>query len=278
MSAFFVRLDVSGLESMLDLDKRLEEEVRRQAQGLLASVHAHAVELASQKLHTRRQTFVDALSYYEEDGVYVVNLEASARWVDDGMSEHNMLDSLLKSPKAKTSWDGSTYLVIPFSHSGGPTQTTPQHQLLVAAVKEQLGKKEIPYGKLERDAHGQPLLGKLHSLSLDTPHRPDAGRGYGRGPVGQPMQGWSKDGKSGLHLLSGAQVRQRKALDRGGREHVRREVVTYRVASSRHRGEAGRWDHPGLPAVNIMEDSADWARAQWADKIVPQILETLNPK
>ena len=277
MSSFFVRLDVGGLESLLTLDKRLEEEVHRRAQGLLASVHAHAVELASQKLHTRRQTFVDALSYYEEDGVYVVHLDGSATWIDDGLPEHNMLEDLLKSDKAKTSWDGSTYVVVPFTHSGGPTQTTPQHQLLVAAVREQLGRQKIPYGKIEKDAHGQPLLGKLHSLNLDTPYRPDAGRGYGRGPVGQPMQGWSKDGKSGLHLLSGAQVRQRKALDRTGREHVRREVVTYRVASSRHRGEAGRWDHPGVPAVNIMDLSAEWARSQWEDKIVPEILSSLNP-
>jgi hypothetical protein len=229
--------------------------------------------------------FVDALSLHEEDGVWVLELDAEAVWIDDGMPQHSMLDDLLASPKAQTAKDGSRFLVVPFQHSGkGPTEQTSTQQALAGALKGAMKQRKIPWAKIEKDDQGRPLLGRLHGF--DVSHAPlkgsDAvGHRQGWGAVGDVMQGPGPRQLGGIGgapgggtpFLQGVSVYQHQGDD----GKVKRSVMTFRVASSKHRGE-GRWEHPGLPPVHIIDDTYDWAQKTFDEDIAPRIVADIMAK
>lgn len=136
-----INLDISPLISLRDnLEPAIRAAVVTQGRRLAGAMYAHAVEEANKKLHSRRQMYIDNLSLFEAagdatakslipnqgstpptqaqmsgssggmnahgGGVWVLNLDRHARWIDDGRSEGEMIDDLLKSDKAKTSKDG----------------------------------------------------------------------------------------------------------------------------------------------------------------------------
>lgn len=267
-----VNIDASDLADLIDAEGEARKIMTEAARDLAAATHGHIVEQANRRLHTRRGMFIEALDYFPiNEHTWVVSLAAKARWIDDGMPEHNMLDDLLASPKAKTAKDGSRYIVIPFQHKGGVTQLTPAQQNLLATIKTALRKEGIPYGKIEKDASGAPKLGTLHKLDITKePLRTGKGPGQGRGPVGRPLQG-----PTGIPFLQGLSVTQRKVTDKQGKETVRRDIMTFRIASSKHKEQGGRWDHPGLPAMNLMEEGLDWAKKHWEQEIAPRVLGSL---
>lgn len=265
---FYVNIDCTSLIQLVDqLEPAIEAAVKKAGKDLAAMTYAHAVEEANKRLNTRRQMFIDGLSFFESEGVWVVNLDAKVRWIDSGLSEHNMLQDLLKSKKAKRAADGSTYLVVPFQHNKGPTQMTPAQANLLDTIKRELKNRSIPYGKVERNSDGTPKLGKLHSFDITkAPIKTSHGPGQGKGPIGEVKQG-----PTGIPLLKGVSIYQKKVKDKKGVESVKRSIMTFRVASSKQTG-TGRWDHPGLKPVNIMDDAAKWAVEQWEKKIGPQVL------
>src|SRR6185369_12889481 len=114
---FSVNVDLSGLDALKDIPEELDRAAQEAIRDLSAMTHAKVVELASARLNTRRQAFIDGLSLREEQGVWLLELGGNARWIDDGMEKHSMLDALLASPKAKRAADGSVYTIVPFDHS-----------------------------------------------------------------------------------------------------------------------------------------------------------------
>lgn len=273
-----VILDTSALDDLRRLPEAARQEAKRAAEALAAMAHAHAVEEASKRLRTRRKMFVEGLSWFPvSDDTWVVSLDAKVRWVDDGTPQRNMLDDLLKSPKAKRAKDGSMYIVIPFEHGPkGPTEMTQSQATLLEAIKTELKLRKIPYAKLETGQGGQPLTGRLHSFNImDRPLRYSSGPGQGQGPVGAVMQGWSPGWpdaarKRGTPLLQGVSIYQKNV---GGK--VKRAIMTFRVASSKHRDQQGRWEHPGNAPVRIMEDTAAWAQEQWDKLVAPELVSAL---
>jgi hypothetical protein len=262
---FRVDVDLSEFAELANLEEVVRKEGESLVANLAAQTHAKAIELASERLHTRRQMFVDALSMYQEENVWVISLDAKARWIDDGMPRHSMLDSLLSSPKAKRSRDGSTYIVVPFDHSpgSGPSNKTPAQMDLVNVVKAEMKSRKIPWAKIEKDDQGRPRLGRLHSFDItDKPLKTHVGPGQGRGEVGQVRQGPTK-----IPFLAGVSVYQRLGDD----GKVKRSVMTFRVASSKHR-EQGRWIAPAMDGVNILESVHDWALKTVEDEILPELL------
>lgn len=275
-----VNVDLGEIKGLVEETKDAMEQAMAEAvRNLAAMGHAKAVELAGQKLHSRRQKFVDALHYEQVDAnTWVISLDAKVRWIDDGMQPHNMIDDLLKSKKVKRAKDGSSYVIVPFEHGPGKGgSNTPQAQLdLVSTVKTEMKKRKIPFGKIETDAGGTPKIGKLHSFDImKDPIKTANGPGQGKGPVGAVRQGWSKDGKSGTPFLQGVQVYQNKVKDKFGNEKVKRSIMTFRVASSKHKSQ-DRWNHPGTQAMNIFEDVAKWAQEMFDREIAPQILAKLG--
>jgi hypothetical protein len=281
---FTVKIDASGLTDLLGTPQAAARALKKAAAELTAQTREHIVEQANKKLKTRRQMYIDGLTTYREnEHTFVISLDAKVRWIDDGMSAHNMLDALLKSPKAKMTKDGTgKYLVVPFQHKLGPTQMTPAQANLNATIKAELntinkerkkhGADAIPYGAIERHQDGSPKLGTLHSFDImDRPAKTHEGPGQGWGPIGD-----SKQGPTGIPFLQGIQVRQRMALDKKGTEHVVREIMTFRVASSKHRDQGGRWDNPGTAPVPLMSEGADWAKQHWESVVKPKLFASIK--
>jgi len=93
----------------------------------------------------------------------------------------------------------------------------------------------------------------------------------GKGPIGA-----ARMGPTGIPFLQGIRVYQKRVKDDStGHSKVSRGIMTFRVASSKHKG-TGRWVHPGLQARNFFDEAADWALEQWEKRIVPDILTRFN--
>ena len=274
-----VKLDLSPL---LQLSKTLEPEAikqlaQRAARDTAAATHAHIIEQANSRLHSRLQPYLSGLSFSQEDeDTWVIVLDKSVRWIDDGMEPHSMVEDLLtpKTGKGKvnTSKDGHRWRVIPFAHGPGkgPTTTTPAQQSLISTIKKEMSRREIPWSKIEKDEQGQAKLGMLHSFDISSgPLKTHNGPGQGWGPVGQ-----AKQGPTGIPFLHGVRVYQHKIKNDTGGERVKRSVTTFRIVSSKHAGSK-RWFHPGLAPEHIFEEAAEWAQREWSEKALPQLLDAL---
>lgn len=274
---FSVDLDLSDVLDLMDLPDVSEKEARKHVANLAAETHQHAIELANQRLHTRRGMFVEALDHFQIDAdTWVVDLKASARWIDEGQDPHSMLDDLLRpgpNKKVHTAKDGSTYVVVPFQHNKPRGELTPQQQLLLQAVKSELRKVGSTPNGIETNAHGEPKLGLVREL--DIMQRPI---NTSELPIGKGRFGDVAQGPTGIPLLQGVRVYQKEIPNVGaGPPKVGRYVMTFRVASSKHAGQ-GRWDHPGLEKVDIMRDSAEWALQQWQRKVGPALINSIIAK
>jgi hypothetical protein len=273
-----LNFDMGEIRELLNLEKQVHKAMDEAIKDLASQAHAHMIEEANVKLHSRRELFIDNLSFHEDsesagEGVYIITLGAKARWIDDGIPEHNMLDDLLKSPKAKIAKDGSKYLVIPFKHGPGkgPTNATQANQDLTSTLKKEMKNRGIPFAKIEKDEHGQPKVGRLHSFSIKNgPNKTANVPGQGKGPIGTVRQG-----PTGLPLLSGVNVYQSPVKGADGVERIKRSIMTFRIASSNHKEQGGRWDHPGVEGAFLFEETMDWVTREWEAKIKPELLATL---
>jgi len=271
---FTINIDLSEIEGLADLGDDIKKEADQAAEDLAQMVESKAKELAAQKLRTRRKMYQDGLSTVKIGDTWVVSLDAKVRWIDDGQDAYSMLEGLLNSPKAKRGKDGSRYIIVPFDHSPGrgKTASTSAQQDLVGAVKSELRKRGIPFGKTEKDAQGNDKIGKLHRFTIDdAPVKKDPGKGQRRGPVGEVMQGKKREGEErGTPFLTNVSVYQSK----GKNGKTQRSILTFRIASSKHASEA-RWEHPGNAPVNILEEATTWAVETWEKDIAPAILDKI---
>ena len=258
------------LSAVTDLNNSLRPKInaalKNAAQSLSAQAHAHLLELVQAKLNSTRETYVDAIGFSQvNDSTWVINLDKSAMWIEEGLPEHEMLDNLLKSPKAKMAKDGSRYIVVPFKHNKGPTQQTKAAGDLTATIKQELKKRQIPYGKIERDEKGQAKLGLLHKFDImKDPVKSHDGPGQGHGPIGQVRQGMTQ-----IPFLQSVRIYQRNI-----KGSVKRDIMTFRVASSKHKG-TGKWVHPGLKPRKFMDETAEWALKTW-DAIRDEIIKSVT--
>jgi hypothetical protein len=267
---FIINIDVSDLTDLLDLKEVAEEEIQKAAADLTIATKGKIMELANEKLHSRRGMFLEGLTNFKLDNnTWVINLDAKVRWIDDGMDEHSMLDDLLKSKKAKRAKDGSTYVVVPFQHNKGKQNMTPAQQSLLNTIKKEMAKVGASPDKIENYANGSPKLGLVRSLDITQAPVSTAALRIGRGPRGSVAQG-----PTGIPLLKGVRVYQAPIPDYSpaGQTKVGRYVMTFRVASSKHRNQGGRWHHPGTEATNLMEEGLKWAMETWESKIAPSVL------
>lgn len=271
---FFVNLDLSALEDIVDLGDLAEEEMQRAVSNLAAQTRGKILELAKERLHSRRNMFVDALSHFQVDETtWVVNLDKSARWIDEGMPEHNMLEKLLKSKKAKTAKDGTKYVVVPFQHNRTKQDMTPAQQSLLNTIKNELAKVGTTPNKIEMKADGTPQLGLVRSLDISQKPKSTRKLKIGAGPFGSPAQG-----PTGIPLLKGVRVYQKEIQKADGTKGVGRFVMTFRVASQKHKDQPGRWNHPGVEATNLMEEGMRWALETWSSKTAPEIMARIVAK
>lgn len=272
---FNINIDISELLGLVKIDEAVHTAAKTAGQALAAATHAYVEKEAQVRLRSRRQMFLEAVSMYhdESEDVWIVSLDAKAKWIDDGLEPHNMLDDLLKSPKAKTAKDGSKFLSVPFKHNKTPSSQTKAQKDLSSTIKAEFKKLGIPYGKIEKDAQGNAKLGLLHTVDITKqPLKAFEGPGQGKGPIGSVRQG-----HTGIPFLKGVQVYQRKVLDKQGKEKIQRDIMTFRMASSKQQ-DKGMWDHPGVEGAFIFDDAARWAQETWTKQVLPQFWDTLIVK
>jgi len=268
----YLNLDISQLANLAEnLQPAVEAAMKRAAQELTMATHGHIVEQVQQKLKSTRQKYLDALSFEQiSDNAWIISLDPSANWIEDGMEAHEMIEDLLKqgrpnkqkaegSPRGgiKTAKDGSRYRAIPFEHNKGQASQTPAQTSLTNMVKSEMKARGIPYGKIEKDAGGQDKLGLLHSFDVSA-------RGKGAMPV--PVS------KVGIPLLNGVRVYQQKVKDKAGKEVTKKAIMTFRMVSTKMKG-SGRWVHPGLEAKHFMDAAFQWAVDHWTKVIAPSVIE-----
>jgi len=263
---------------------KLEREIQAQAELIMqqtaaavaAQAYGKAVELAQGMLHSSRDMYLENLELKQVDEhTWVVRLHPEAMWIEEGMDRHEMIDSLLYGKNGKqpyVSKDGlSQYKIIPIKLNKAPTRSTMAARELQQVLKKEFAARKIPYGRIEKDANGQPIEGRLHKLDImDNPLKTHEGVGQGHGPIGQVRQGMG-----GIPFLKGVNVIQKQlrgptgAMLRGSKD-----VVVFRIVSSKQKG-TGRWVHPGVEPKKIIDKTFDWANTEWNNIIKPQMLEEL---
>ena len=252
-----IEIDVDAVLRDIQADtEALAKDIHDGVRALSAMAHAHVVEEANKKLHSRQEMFTKGLRYQQiDDHTWAIVIPASILWIEDGMEAHSMLPDLLRSPKAKVAKDGSRYVVVPFKHSDpgrqrGSSPSSAFAKQLTNQVRTEMRKRGIAYQRpIERGADGKPKLGLLHAFDImNSPQRPH----------------WTSP------ALQGVRVYQNLVKDKQGKETVRRDVMTFRVASSKHFGQ--RWEHPGLIKMGFLEEAQRWALDQWSSQMLPEIL------
>ncbi len=276
MSDLILQLDLSEFEKLGEDLKKLEGNVKAETAKLAAMTHSHVLEEAQSKLHSRREKFIENLAFEQiSEDTWVVTVKQDAVWIEDGLPAFDMTESLLKN-NAKIAADGSKYKVIPFEHSKGKSQQTSAQSSLTDTIKQELKKLKIPYMKIERDDHGKPKTGMLHSLNIENkPIKVGEGRGQGHGPEGQPMQG-----STGIPFLRGIRIYQRALfkedgtpkIDKAGKQMAQKSIMTFRVVSEKHKNSE-KWQYPGIEGTHFLDEAFEWAERTWSEKIVPELMK-----
>jgi hypothetical protein len=74
-------------------------------------------------------------------------------------------------------------------------------------------------------------------------------------------------GPTGIPLLQSVRVYQR--TNKAGK--TTKSIMTFRTVSSKQ-GD-GRWFHPGLPPLNLMDEAYEWGLNLWENTIMPKVLD-----
>ncbi len=262
-----LRLDINADSILADLEEDqadLARDIKDGVAKLAVQAHAHILEEAAHKLHARREAFVEAIGELKQidDHTWAITVPPSAMWIEEGMDEHDMLPALLNGKNAKTAADGSRYAVIPFKHSDpqksrGPSKSSAFAKQLTNMVRSEMKKRGIAYQRpIEKNGDGSPKLGLLHSF--DVPNSPQRG-------ATRLNAAWTSP------ALKGVRVYQKITKDENGKESVSRDVMTFRVASSKHAGQ--KWKHPGLKRMGFIDEAYGWATHEWIFNMLPSILK-----
>lgn len=221
------------------------ENRAKQAMGLLQQqIYGKIVEKAQEKLKSTRSTYIQNLGMInDQDNLWVVYLKKEAAWIEDGLKPHEMIDNLTKGPKAKTAKDGSRYNIIPFKHNKSPDVTSRAQMQIQSVVKSELKKRGLDKTIM---VGGKPGVGKVASLDL-------VGKGM-------PVSKFNKP------LLAGLTIYQREHQTKTGKTQIKRDVMTFRVASTKQKG-TGLWWHNGLQAANIFNDIEKEIDQMWSDML-----------
>lgn len=260
----------------------IKKDVERGVQGLTAQTHAKVIELANDQL--KGFQLKDFLGEGGENvrwskvgtNMWSVEIDESKMFYNDGRKSVSMLTDQWLLKNAKTAKDGSKYAVIPFrdnlrsnANSSGSKASSTLGTMTRNAIRNARTPegKRIPIRTIEKNKDGTPKLGILHKIKTQPMSQSQAPSLYSS-PRSQEMAlktGLKAHG--GIFKLEGLAISQRK-VGAG----VKREAVTFRVASSKQIAE-GRWMYPAITPHNFLQKAFDWAVQQW-----PQIQREIELK
>lgn len=316
--AFRFRVDLSEVAAKLNVARELiEDKVVQGVENLSIAAHAYIVNLANEKWSNddfKRKFYLGLGEYGKQasgvssrdpridqtsknlrwvkvaDGLWVVEIDERARWLEEGRAETFMGEWLLKpgAKGVKRAKDGSYYRSIPFKETSGKKDTA-SHPALSQIVRDVAKQRGVSLTKIEKSGSGIPKLGMLHKLDI----RPHDATGYAPGVLYSKPRTDEDAAKSGLRphsgifKLEGAAVfqnvykdgklvtnkRQAEKIAVTKKGSVKKEVVVFRTISSKHKAE-NRWMYPQVEPANFLGQAYDHAMKQW-DLIVKSIEATL---
>lgn len=241
------KLEELGIE-IEEIGEQAAQDMVSAVQSLAASTYQKAVEMTGDRLHTTRQTYINALHMSEEgSGIYVVYLDPSANHLEEGMDGFNMLPKLATGPKSKMAKDGSRYVTIPFRNTTAPANPNSSKQKDLAQrlkdeiktrefkkVKEGVSTKTGKYTTVERMVSGQTTHPYLKGLTRVRQYNSQESAQQGEPPASS-------------------------------------SYFTFRVASTKQ-DPTKSWVHPGTNGANIFPELADWAETEMEQIIVDLVL------
>jgi hypothetical protein len=256
MSDLRFDVDVQEIASSFgEAKKSLAKELQDAVGELAKMTHQKTLDLATTELNSISQQYQDAVQFQQlEENLYVISLDASMLWAEEGRKT-GFMEELLHGKSSKVGKDGKRYAVIPFEHSKNPTQQTDKARALTNEIRAALKKENVNYRKLEHNPDGSPKLGLLHRFNIDSAR----------------LKEKHKDPP-----LKGVAIYQRKDEKTG---KVSRDVMTFRIITEKHR-EEGKWVYPEsakyATGVKLFEKAFAWAEKEFDTVILPEILSRYN--
>jgi hypothetical protein len=298
--AFRFRVDVSQAAALMSRTREeIEDKVVNSVEMLSIAAHAYITNLANTQFAQddfKRQFYLGLGKYAKDasgestkddridqsaknlrwikvaDGIWVVELDERAQWLEEGRAETFMGEWLLKpgAKGVKRAKDGSLYRAIPFKQTEGKADAPGTKPLYPELIRKQAARQKISLTKIEKNADGSPKLGVLHKLDM----KPTSTQAQSPDMYSKPrsIEDALKSGlkpHSGIYKLEGAVVTQRQVKGRGGKTKVKKETVVFRVISSKHKAEH-RWFYPTVKPLNAFGQAYEWANKQW-ETIIKQI-------
>lgn len=237
-----------------NLTAEIEARAKAAMSLLQQQVYGKIVEKAQAELRSRRTIYLENLGMINQtDTIWVVYLKKPAGWIENGMPPHNMIPALTSGPKARVAKDGSRYNIIPFKHNKPPQAVSRAQLQIQEIVKSELKRLGLDKPVMIGD---RPALGRVATLKTEL-----------TGP-GMPYT------KRGTPILANLTIYQRLVKTASGKERIQRDIMTFRVASTKQIGK-GVWDHPGLEGAKLFEKTAPEVQEMW-DQMVNDIVKTIH--
>lgn len=228
------------------LTKEIENRAKQGMSLLQQQIYGKIVEKAQEKLKSTRHIYLANLGMLNEtDNLYVVYLKKEAAWIEDGMEPHEMIDDLTHGPKSKHAKDGSRYNIIPFKHNKNPQHTSRAQMQIQKVVKSELKKRGLDKPIM---VDGRPKLGRAATLKTELTGK------------GMPVNKFNRP------ILAGLTIYQREVKTKSGKTKIQRDVMTFRVASTKQKG-SGMWYHPGMDAANFFKEVEKEVDGMWNEML-----------
>lgn len=248
---FDLKFDLSQLEKEFHFFKDINKHLTQAMDNLAGQAYEKAIELAQQKLKSRRNTYLANLSFKKEGSgentMYYIVLDEKALWIEEGMAAHNMKDTHLKD-KDK--------VIIPFEHNKGqPSMMPKKQQELYGEVKSFLKKQKMSLNKPINDNAGKPILSSPGNV------KPAASFGS------VPSKHVSK--KTGESVLNRLNIYQTATKGANGKEKITKTAITFRTLS-KNSGD-GEWNVPELKAAKILDEVYSWILQNYQKILMEQL-------
>ncbi len=235
---FNIKFDLSPLVEQMSYFKDIDKKLATALDSLAGQAYEKAIELAQQKLKSRRDTYLKHLSFTKQgqgnDTVYLIVLSEEALWIEEGMSAHNMKDTHL---------NGKDKVIIPFQHNKGMPSMMPKKQAeLYKEVKSFLKKNKMSLNK--------PIMDKAGKSNISSAGNVKPAASFGS----VPSKHVSK--KTGESVLNRLNVYQHQSQTKTGKTKTTSTAMTFRTLSQN--SDKSEWNVPQLPPAKILDEVYDW--------------------
>lgn len=255
------KIDAAAIAAQFkSLKMEVEQDIIKGVEVLARATKEHLMLQAEEELTSSTWLKFEKCVDIDESnpGVWIISIDKDALWIEEGLDPHDMKPDLLK---------GRSHRVIPFDYGKPPSQMSSSQKTgytkkVRAKIQAALKKEGVPWKKLETYLSG-PQKGQAIHGGIN----PNTGRGIPK-LLHSFDFGGGIPGKGNTQVMKGVNIYQ--TITKSG--NVRRDIMTFRTVSSGPASE-GKWMHPGLKAKKFLDQAEEFARKEWEQTVLPQILD-----